>query len=190
MSEDQRGKVTRIGNADQGWDWHAEWQTGWSPRPANGIPIFGIFLILFGLFLVFNEFVAVTRVAVSAFFLVLGLALLAQWLRDRGHLSLYFGAIITALSLADLLTAFGVVHGDGWGTFLLGIAFLAIAAIRASGGAGLGWQAVLGIVLFLGGGTQVASFYGAPDIGRFAVPLLIVLLGLWIVTRQRSARIR
>jgi hypothetical protein len=44
---------------------------------------------------------------------------------------------------------------------------------------------VIGALLCLWGGSNVATSYLSFDIGRLFGPVLLVLLGLWLVTRHR-----
>lgn len=168
------GRAVRIGDD---WDWQREIN-----ERRRGLPLFGIFLILFGLFWLLGQFYDVAQIALSAFFLAVGVVLLADWVRDRSHLSLYLGTFITALSLSDILSALGIVHANGLGTLFLGVGLLIIAGIRAAGGAGWGWQVVIGVLLVIVGGSTVAgSMAGFGD--RLAFPILVVLIGLLIVFR-------
>lgn len=184
MRNDDRGKAVRI-NGGQSWDWQAEWRAG------GGVPLFGVFLILLGIILIIGEFYSLAHVGVSAFFLAVGIVLLGAWARDRNHGALYLGMIITALAAASLLTDLHVIHGSGWGTFFIGIGFLAIAGIRAAGGSGWGWQVVVGALLALSGGSDAIGNVLNVNIDSVIGPLLIVLLGVLLITRGggRSRRI-
>jgi hypothetical protein len=98
--------------------------------------------------------------------------------------SLYLGAIITALAAPDLLAAAGVVSGPGVGTACLGVAFLFIAAVRAASGAGWGWQAVLGAILFAIGASSIAI----PGLSDLVWPILLVVLGGILLIRAAASR--
>ncbi len=180
MDDDTHGRAVRI-NRD--WDWEAEWRV----RRRRNIPLFGIFLILLGLFLILNDYVTQAQVAISAFWVCLGVVLLVVWLRDGNHAALYLGAIMVALALSDLLTETNVVRGDGWGTLFLGIAAALIALIRVARGGGWGWQIVVAVPLILLGGAEVGSTYANADLNGLAVPILIILLGLIVISRSRPA---
>src|SRR5512142_2971532 len=164
MDDDTHGKAVRIND-----DW--EWQAEWRGRRRPNIPLFGIFLILLGVFLILDEYVALAQVAGSVFFLCLGIVLLFVWLRDGNHAALYLGAIIVALSLASLLTETDVVRGDGWGTLFLGVAAVIVALTRAARGGGWGWQIVIAVPLLLLGGAEVGSTYSNADLNGLAVPI-------------------
>ena len=112
--------------------------------------------------------------------LAFGLALLIKWALDRSILALYAGAVVTALGLPDVLSAAGIASGPGLGTLLLGVAFLAIAGIRAVSGGGVGWQAYLGLLLAIVGGAQVA----VPTLGGLVLPAILVIGGLYLVARS------
>jgi hypothetical protein len=110
------------------------------------------------------------------FVLAIGIAFLVRWAISRGTGSLYAGAIITALAVPGVLTRAGVA-GEGLGTFSFGVAFLFIAAVRASSGGGLGWQAWFGGLLALLGGVNMVT----PEVGGLIVPVVLLGLGLVLV---------
>ncbi len=151
-----------------GWNWS---EVG--PR-RGGLPWIGIFLVVFGALLLLRQFVPQLETAGSLLFLALGIAFLVSWGVNGGTPSLYAGALITALAAPDLLQAAGVRAGEGLGTFCLGVAFLAIAAVRAWSRNGIGWQAMLGLVLVLIGATQMAI----PDLSDILWPLLVLGAGV------------
>jgi hypothetical protein len=109
-------------------------------------------------------------------------------MRDRSDLVLYAGVFISALALSDLLSSMGVIHGSGWGTLFLGLGVMAIALVRSSAGRRWGWALGIGGLLALWGGSDVAASNLNFPTDRLIGPLLIVLLGLYIVTRHRGAR--
>ena len=76
--------------------------------------------------------------------LAAGLASLVVWVLRRGTIALYAGAFLTALALPGTIEALGQPLGPGWGTLFFGLAFLFVAAVRASQGGGVGWQALYG----------------------------------------------
>jgi hypothetical protein len=155
------------------------------PGRRRTIPLFGVFLIIFGLLLVAGQLFKVAQLGASALFLALGIVLLFVWLRDHSDTALYVGILVTALALADLLTGAGVVSGSGWGTLFLGVGVLAIAPIRARQGRSWGWPLVVGGLLAMWGGSEVATSYMNIDADRLVGPTLLVLLGIWIVSRSR-----
>jgi len=152
------------------------------------IPLFGVFLIVFGVLLAAGQVLKFAQLGASALFLALGIVLLILWLRDHNDAALYFGLLVTALALSDLLSGAGVINGSGWGALFLGIGVLAIAPMRAREGRGWGWPLVLGGLLCLWGGSEVATNYMKIDADRLVGPALLVLLGIWIVTRNRRWR--
>ena len=151
----------------------------------GGISMFGVFLIAFGLLLVAGSLFQAAELGANALFLALGLVLLLVWLRDRSEAALILGVIVTALGVSDLLTGMGALEGQGWGTLFMGIGGLFVALVRASGGKSWGWAVVIGGLLILWGGTEVASANTNLDLNRLAGPLLLILLGLWLVSRRR-----
>ncbi len=119
------------------------------------------------------------RDAGSLLFLAAGVAFLVSWLVNRGMGSLYLVAIITALAAPDLLAAADVIEGPGVGTLCLGLAFLFIAVVRAASGAGWGWQAILGAILFAIGGSNLVI----PSFSDLVWPIILVALG--VIVRNR-----
>ncbi len=166
------------GSADPGgrvYSW--EWGPGDDRRP--GLPWFGTFLLVFGGLLLIQQLVPEARDLGSGVVLAVGVAFLIKWIVDRGTGSLYAGAIITALAVPGVLNAIGVV-ADGLTTLSLGIAFLAIAAVRAGSGGGIGWQATVGGLLTLLGTISALT----PSIGGLLIPALLVGLGLVVLIRS------
>jgi hypothetical protein len=166
------------------WDWSSV-----VDRPR--LPWFGVFLVLFGGLLLLEQVVPGSRVIGSALVTAVGVALLIAWAVNRHVWQLYAGAILTALSLPSLLQDLKVIHeGQGWGTFFLGIAFLAIALFRWGARGGIGWQAIVGGVLAVIGGAQVAEreIPNFPSLERLAWPALILVVGLILVLRSMGAR--
>ena len=122
------------------------------------VPLLGIFLVLFGSLLIIEQLFPAARALGSGLVVAVGVALLVSWVLNRSIWELYAGAVLTAVSLPTLLQDLNVIHeGPGWGTLFLGIAFLAIALVRAGASGGLGWQLILGGILTVVGGVQVAE---------------------------------
>jgi len=164
--------------------YHWEWGPDDARRP--GLPWIGIFLLVFGALLLLRQALPGYATAGSLVFLAIGLALLIKWALDRSMLALYGGAVITALGLPDLLAAAGIASGPWLGTLMVGVAFLAIAGIRAASRGGVGWQAYLGLFLAIVGGAQVA----VPALGGLVLPAILVIGGLYLVARtSRTSRV-
>lgn len=155
------------------------------------LPWFGVFLVLFGGLLIVEQLFPGARAIGSGLVVAVGVAFLITYAVNRRILQLYAGAILTAVSLPSLLADLNVIRGgSGWGTFFLGIAFLLIALIRAGTKGGLGWQAILGGILALVGGAEVAEreITNFPSLERLLWPALILVVGIWIVARSVGAR--
>jgi hypothetical protein len=156
----------------------------WGSR-GGGIPLAGIFLIVLGILLAAGQLFPQAQIGASAFFLAIGLILVVTGVRDRSDLALYSGAFVSAMALSDLLSGAGLIHGQGWGLLFLGIGVIAIALIRSSTGRRWGWALGLGGLVTLWGGSEVVAANTSVAADRLIVPLLIVLLGVYIVTRNR-----
>jgi hypothetical protein len=159
----------------------------WGSR-RGGVPLAGIFLIVLGLLLAAGQLFHEAQIGASAFFLAVGVLLIATGIRDRSDLALYSGVFVSALALSDLLSGAGLIRGQGWGMFFLGLGVMAIALIRSSAGRRWGWTLGLGALLALWGGSEVAAANSNFAADRLVGPLLIVLLGIYIVTRSRRGR--
>ena len=157
---------------------------GWPGR--SRVSIVGFFLIGLGILLAAGQLFNEARIGASGSFLAVGALLIVVGFRDRSDLALWAGVIVTALALSDLLSSMSLIHGSGWGTMFLGLGVVAIALIRSSGGKRLGWTLGIGALLALWGASDVAASNGNFPTDRLVGPLLIVLLGLYIVTRNRK----
>jgi hypothetical protein len=178
--DEQPDPVTRLGPDSGGrapgetvgdvrvYSW--EWGPDQARRP--GLPWIGIFLLVFGALLLIQQVFPGAKAIGSVLVLAIGIAFLIKWAIDRGTGSLYAGAIITALAAPNVINAAGF-DVDGLGTFCFGVAFLFIAAVRATSGGGWGWQAIFGGLLVLLGGVNMLT----PDIGGLFLPLALVALG-------------
>jgi hypothetical protein len=168
---------------------------------ANGRPIddrpgrsrfslFGIFLIVFGLLLAAGELTRQADVVSSAFFFAVGVVLVAAGARERSDLLLYAGVLVTGLALAGLITApsVNIVHGEGWGSLFVGIGVAAVAGLRwLSSRKGM-LAFALGLLLAFWGGSEVLQTYSSFPANGLIGPIVLVLIGLYVVTRR--ARIR
>src|SRR6266496_1335023 len=91
------------------------WNWGHDADARPGLPWIGIFLVIFGALLLLEQVAPEFRAAGSLVVLAFGLAFLVSWLANRRTAALYVGAIVTALSLAGVLTDLNVISGEGWG---------------------------------------------------------------------------
>lgn len=159
-----------------GWNWGRDEDR----RPQ--IPWIGVFLLILGGLLIFEQLAPDYRDLGNVIVLAAGLAFLVVWLIRRSTFSLYAGALLTAASVPGLVE--GVAHGTypGLGTVAYGVAFLFIALVRGVGHGGWGWQLVLGLVLLAVGASEMAL----PDLADLALPLLLVILGAVLITRARG----
>ena len=158
------------------------WAWRWGPdeerRP--GLPWIGVFLVVFGALLLVERMLPDQRLGDVAV-LAAGLASLVVWIVRRSTIALYAGAFLTALALPGTIEALGQPLGPGWGTLFFGLAFLFVAAVRASQGGGVGWQTLYGAILVLIAGTEIVK----PDVADFAWPVVLVAIGLLLLFRGR-----
>lgn len=178
------GRVPPDGTVGDGSIRVTDWSWGGAVRPGRLSLWLGAGLVSLGAFLVLRELLPGLDVLVDAAVLVGGVAALARWWRERTRSwLLYAGAVLVPLGLAGLLSSAGLLQGSGWGTLLMGGAFLGIAALRRTGGGRWGWQLVLGGILALAGGVTVAGSYlpGLPSFGELLLAGLLLVVGGWVL---------
>jgi hypothetical protein len=158
------------------WEWGREEDR----RPQ--LPWVGIFLVVYGALLLVDKLVPQYLQQANLLVLAAGLAFLILWLVRRGTFSLYAGAFLTASAVPGLIKSLGYTVGTGVGTLAYGVAFLFIAMVRVSRGGGIGWQAVISVILVALGGSELAL----PDAASLVLPVLLVAFGLVLLTRRRS----
>lgn len=160
-----------------GWEWGREEDR----RPK--LPWIGVFLVVYGALLLVDRLVPQYLVASNLLLLAAGLAFLIIWLLRRGTFPLYAGAFLTAAAVPGIIEgATATDLGQGFGTLCYGVALLFIALVRMTRGGGVGWQALIGLLLVALGGSQLAL----PDAASLVLPLLLVVFGLVLLTRDRS----
>ena len=132
--------------------WSADW--GWNPgadlRPR--LPLFGVFLVIFGALLLVEQVVPGTRALGSGFTVAVGVALLIASVVNRRTWQLYAGAIVTAMSLPTLLQDLRVIHEGR----RLGDAVPGRCPARDRAGAG-GFPGRLGLATCRGGHPDVVG---------------------------------
>ena len=151
----------------------------------RGLPWMGVFLVVFGAILLIGQAYPGAHSLGSAITTAFGVALLVSWATGRGW-GLYPGLLITAYSLPGLLIDLRIIPtGGGYGTFLFGAGLLAIAAIRFAARRTWGWQLIVGGILALAGGSEIASrlWPGVPALGDLLAPVILILLGVLILSR-------
>ena len=160
----------------------------------RGMPLIGVFLVVFGGVLLLGQADPQAHILGSALTTAFGIALLVSWATGRGW-GLHPGLLITAYSLPGLLVDLAVLPaGSGYGTFLFGVGLLGVAAMRYGARRTWGWQLVIGGILALAGGSEIGTrlWPGFPGLGDLLGPLVLVLLGLVILSRgiRRGGRPR
>ncbi len=158
-----------------GWAWGSEEER----RPR--IPWIGLFIFIAGVLLLIRQLAADYFVASNLVVLAAGLAFLIVWLVQRGTFPLYAGAFLTASTIPSLVESAGYPLGPGFGTLCYGGALLFIALVRATRGGGVGWQAVIGVLLVALGGSQIAL----PEAAELVLPILLVVFGVLLLSRER-----
>jgi hypothetical protein len=158
-----------------GWEWGREEDR----RPK--LPWIGIFLMVYGVLLLVDRLGPQYLTASNLLVLAAGLAFLIVWLLRRGTFPLYAGAFLTASAIPGLVKSLGYDLGTGFGTLCYGIALLFIGLVRFTRGGGIGWQALIGVLLIALGGSELAL----PDAASLVLPILVVVFGLVLLTRDR-----
>lgn len=158
-----------------GWDWGRDEDR----RPQ--VPWVGVFLLILGGLLIFEQVAPQYRDLGNVVVLAAGLAFLIVWALRRSSFALYAGALLTAAAVPGLVE--GVTHTtvSGLGTVAYGLAFLLIAIVRGTSRGGWGWQLVLGLVLVAVGASEMTL----PDLADLTLPVLLVVLGVVLISRGR-----
>ena len=157
------------------WEWGREDDRG--PR----LPWIGVFLVIYGALLLVEKLANQYLVPANLLVLAAGLSFIILWLLRRSTFALYAGAFLTASAIPGLVEGIGYNAPSGLGTLCYGVAFLFIAGVRLQRGGGIGWQAILGGALALLGASQLAL----PASADLLLPVVLVILGLVLLTRQR-----
>jgi len=158
------------------------WEGGREDDRRPRLPWIGIFLIVYGALLLIDKLGPQYLREANLLVLAAGLAFIILWLIRRGTFALYAGAFLTASAVPGLIKSLGYSAGTGLGTLCYGVTFLFIALVRVSRGGGIGWQAVIGIILVALGGSELAL----PDAASLVLPVLLVAVGLLLLTRRRD----
>jgi hypothetical protein len=169
-------RPTRSGGPVWGYGW--DWGRDEDRRPQ--IPWIGVFLLVLGGLLLLERYPEFRNLG-NVVVLAAGIAFLIVWAIRRSTFALYAGALLTAAAVPGLLQGLGYAAGPGTQSVAYGLAFLFIALIRGLRGSGWGWQLVLGIVLVALGSSEMAL----PSLADIALPLLLVVLGIALLTRRR-----
>jgi hypothetical protein len=159
-----------------GWQWGREEDR----RPR--LPWIGVFLVVFGGLLLIDQALPDYFTVSNLVVLAAGLAFLILWLMRRGTFPLYAGAFLTASAVPGVFASLNYPPPNGLGTFCYGVAFLFIAFVRATRGGGVGWQAVIGIILAALGTSEMAL----PGLTAYILPILLLVIGVMLLTSDRS----
>jgi hypothetical protein len=159
-----------------GWEW------GRDEDRQPQLPWIGIFLVVLGGLLLLDRLLPEYVNLGSVIVLAAGLAFLLLWVARRSTFPLYAGAFLTAAAVPGLVQALAAREFNGLGTLCYGLAFLFIASVRGSRGGGVGWQALIGVLLVALGASQLA----VPGMASIVLPLLLVVLGVVLLSRGRG----
>ena len=159
-----------------GWEWGREEDR----RPR--LPWIGVFLVVFGGLLLVDQAMPQFLQVSNLIVLAAGLAFMILWLLRKGTFSLYAGAFLIASAIPGLLESLNYPPPSGLGTLCYGVAFLFVAFVRATRGGGIGWQAVIGVILVALGGSEMAL----PGLTAYILPILLLAVGLMLLTSDRS----
>jgi hypothetical protein len=157
------------------WDW-----AGDADRRPH-VPWLGVFLLVLGGLLMLEQTLPQYRDLGNVAVLAAGIAFLVVWPIRRSSFALYAGALLTAAAVPGVLRGLGYAVESGVGSVSYGVAFLFIAAVRASRHGGWGWQLVLGAVLVALGASEMAL----PNLADLTLPILLVVLGVALLARGR-----
>ncbi|HYL39926.1 MAG TPA: hypothetical protein VET90_01330 [Candidatus Binatus sp.] len=158
-----------------GWDWGRDEDR----RPQ--VPWVGVFLLILGGLLIFEQLAPQYRDLGNVVVLAAGLAFLVVWLLRRSSFALYAGALLTAAAIPGLVEGLTHTTLTGLGTVAYGLAFLFIALVRGGSHGGWGWQLILGLVLVAVGASEMTM----PDLADLTLPVLLVVLGVLLISRGR-----
>jgi hypothetical protein len=156
------------------WEWGREEDR----RPR--LPWIGVFLVVYGALLLVQRIAPQYLTTSNLVVLAAGIAFLIAWFLRRGTFSLYAGAFLTASVVPGLVDGLGYHLGAGFGTLCYGVALLLIALVRFTRSGGIGWQALIGGLMVALGASEMAL----PDAASLILPILLVMLGLLLVTRD------
>ena len=156
------------------------WQWGREEDRRPQLPWIGIFLVVFGALLLVDRLLPQYLTEANLLVLAAGLAFMIVWLLRRGTFALYAGAFLSASAIPGLAKSLNFDPGTGFGTLCYGAALLFIAAVRGSRGGGIGWQALIGVILVALGGSELAL----PDAASLVLPVLLVAFGVILLTRR------
>ncbi len=113
-------------------------------------------------------------VAGNLLVLAAGLAFLIVWMLRRGTFAAVRGRVPDRIGRPGR-DAEGNRHrpAPGFGTLCYGVALLFIGAVRMTRGGGIGWQALIGVLLVALGGSEMVL----PDAAALVLPILLVVFG-------------
>lgn len=158
------------------------WSSGWSSR--RQFPWFAILILVLGVGLLIEILVPDLSFG-SLIILAAGLAFGAAWLLGHVAAATMPALVLTAWGLASVGTDVGVLVGDGWTTFLVGLAFLLGWGLGRYQGVRRDWALVVGAILGIIGLADVADALALDVDVAVLIPLAMIGVGLWLILRDR-----
>ena len=146
--------------------------------------VFGVILISLGVFTLLQQ---ITHVSFSFVPLVIGIAFLAGWSRNKSYGFLLPGCILTGLGLGWFVGSF--VPGQYSGLLTLGGLGLAFAVTGLlSKRRGWHWEFIVAAGLLFSAIVSNSWIAFSPDIARVALPVSVIAIGLLLVFRSNMPR--
>ncbi len=163
------------------WSWSSSRMSGGRP-----FPWFAVLLIVLGVGLLIETLVPDLSFS-SLIILAAGLACGAAWLLGGARGATMPALVLTGWGLASVGTDMGILSGDGWTAFLVGVAFLIGWAVGRVQGVRRDWSLVLGLIFGVIGLADVSDALNLDIDLAVIVPLVIIGVGGYLVWKGRSS---
>jgi hypothetical protein len=163
------------------WSWSSSRMSGGRP-----FPWFAVLLIVLGVGLLIETLVPDLSFS-SLIILAAGLACGAAWLLGGARGATMPALVLTGWGLASVGTDMGILSGDGWTAFLVGVAFLIGWAVGRVQGVRRDWSLVLGLIFGVIGLADVSDALNLGIDLAVIVPLVIIGVGAYLVWKGRSS---
>ena len=152
------------------------------------IPWFAILLLVLGVGLLFQELTGLGFIPFMI--LALGVVLAVLWLW-RGVIGATMPALVfIAWGGANVLADAGVLEGDGWSMFLVGVAFLIGWLLGRFQQARRTWALWIGTILAIIGLSEIGGILPSEVDGAAVMAIGLIALGIFIIARSRLLQTR